>query len=110
MNREELELSVVYNANGTVRCIYLDDHRIYGGKPYVSEGLKHDHFKVKTADIEDVAKRNGATLEKERMVVLGWDKYEDIAHREMDKLINGTNPLRGKRGQLILREDKGEPK
>jgi len=52
---DELELTIVYNRDNTVRCVYLDDTRIYGGKPYVSEGLRHEFLKVKTTSIHDIS-------------------------------------------------------
>jgi hypothetical protein len=53
--KDELEIVIVYNHNNTIRCIYLDDTRIYGSKPYASEGLRHDFAKVKTATIHDIS-------------------------------------------------------
>lgn len=37
---ETLKLTLVF-ISGDVRCIYLSDYRITGGKPYVSEGGFH---------------------------------------------------------------------
>ncbi len=29
----------VVSAGGKYRCIYINDHRVTGGKPYISEGV-----------------------------------------------------------------------
>ena len=79
--KSELELTVVYNNDKSIRCIYLDDHRIYGGKPYVSEGLRHDHLKVKTADVTEIAGRNAAPYEEKPAVDKPTaDAYEFCPH------------------------------
>lgn len=42
----EIELTVVGQ-----RCVYLNDYRIAGGKPYVSENLPQHTFKLRMSDI-----------------------------------------------------------
>lgn len=44
-------LSVV--GAGAVRCVYLNDYRIVGSKPYASEELPFRDFKVTLADLEN---------------------------------------------------------
>lgn len=35
-----------------IRCIYINDHRVVGGKPYVSENLPHHFFEVDAERLE----------------------------------------------------------
>ena len=35
------------------RCVYINDHRVQGGKPYVSENLSHDVRKTKLREVLD---------------------------------------------------------
>lgn len=42
----EVELTVVGS-----RCVYLNDHRIAGSKPYVSENLPQHSFQVRVGEI-----------------------------------------------------------
>lgn len=47
-----LQLVVVLEPKGRgVRCVYLGDRRIAGGKPYASEDLPHTHYTVPMADV-----------------------------------------------------------
>ena len=43
---QKIELCVVGK-----RCVYLNDYRIAGGKPYVSEGLPEHSFTITVQDI-----------------------------------------------------------
>lgn len=43
---KQIELTVVGR-----RCVYLNDFRIAGGKPYVSENLPQHSFTIRIADL-----------------------------------------------------------
>lgn len=43
---DDVELTIVAK-----RCVYLNDYRIAGGKPYVSENLPQHSFTVKVSDL-----------------------------------------------------------
>lgn len=47
MSEKSYSLTIV-RIGGKFRCIYLNDYRIIGGKPYVSEGGDYDnhHFSL----------------------------------------------------------------
>jgi hypothetical protein len=53
--KEDLDLTVVYNHDNSIRSIYLDDIRVYGGKIYASENLRHEFMKVKTTAIHAIS-------------------------------------------------------
>ena len=58
MNDKNLELQVV-TAGGKIRCVYLDDFRITGGKPYVSEGSNTVFTgKVAIKDLQEIINRH----------------------------------------------------
>jgi hypothetical protein len=38
--------------NGQCRCVYLDEYRIAGSKPYVSENPLYVSFKITTEDLK----------------------------------------------------------
>ncbi len=46
LREQEIELVVVGR-----RCVYLNDHRIAGAKPYVSENLPQHSFKLRVKDV-----------------------------------------------------------
>lgn len=45
---KEVEITVVGR-----RCVYINDYRVVGGKPYVSENLPSHSFKCTVKDILD---------------------------------------------------------
>lgn len=47
------------------RCVYLNNKRIAGNKPYVSENLPHTFYKV---PVEDVLSALGSTIEQSSIV------------------------------------------
>lgn len=50
----DVEISVVHGAKGSgVRCVYVNNYRVVGGKPYVSEGLGSTEKIGKVADVLD---------------------------------------------------------
>lgn len=55
--RREIELVVVGQ-----RCVYLDDYRIAGSKPYVSENLPQHSFKIKVQDVLNALPELSAAL------------------------------------------------
>lgn len=50
---KEIELQIVWEAGGgqKIRCIYLNDYRVIGSKPYVSENLAHTIHKIKLREL-----------------------------------------------------------
>ena len=54
---QDVELTVVGR-----RCVYLNDHRIAGGKPYVSENLPQHSFNVKVGEILNALPELAAAL------------------------------------------------
>lgn len=47
-----IPISVVFNRDGkSIRCIYLNNYRICGAKPYVSENLQQFDFTIDAADL-----------------------------------------------------------
>ena len=55
-----VELTVVEG-----RCVYLNNHRIVGNKPYVSENLRHSFYQVPVADVLSAL---GSTIEQSSIV------------------------------------------
>lgn len=55
-----VELTVVEG-----RCVYLNNHRIAGNKPYVSENLRHSFYQV---PVDDVLSALGSTIEQSSIV------------------------------------------
>lgn len=55
-----VELTVVEG-----RCVYLNNHRIAGNKPYVSENLRHSFYQVPVADVLSAL---GSTIEQSSIV------------------------------------------
>ncbi|MNR56841.1 hypothetical protein D3C85_1774980 [compost metagenome] len=49
-----LEVVVI---DGKVRCVYLNDYRVVGSKPYVSERQTVTRFKVPNGEIRQRLKR-----------------------------------------------------
>jgi len=49
---ETIQLAVVREHSGKVRCIYLGHLRVFGSKPYVSENLPHEFYNVALSDVE----------------------------------------------------------
>lgn len=47
----------VVTIGGKVVCVYVNDHRVAGRKPYVSEGGVHTTFKVPIGEIRQKLKR-----------------------------------------------------
>lgn len=57
--KTDVEVQVVMNRDGTIRCIYLNNFRIIGGKPYVSENLAYKTFTVSLDDMLSAGFRPG---------------------------------------------------
>ncbi len=47
-----VQLAVVREKSGGVRCIYLGQFRVYGSKPYVSEHLPHEFYEIPISAVE----------------------------------------------------------
>lgn len=54
MSEDIVDIVIV---GGKVRCIYVNDHRIAGSKPYVSESQTTTTFKVPAGEIRKHLKR-----------------------------------------------------
>jgi len=61
---EKVEFQVV-SAGGKYRCIYINDHRVTGSKPYVSEGLAKKNAKVRLIR-DNIVIRDNLTIESLR--------------------------------------------
>jgi len=62
---EKVEFQVV-SAGGKYRCIYINDHRVTGSKPYVSEGLANMvEGKMKITDLGAALVGTGYRLVKD---------------------------------------------
>lgn len=70
------------------RCVYLNDTRIAGGKPYVSENLQHTHYDV---PVDDVLSALGQTIEQSSKV----DDFADsvIAAADLQKRLSDAVTL-----------------
>ena len=64
-DNSKVGLDVVYNKDGSIRCVYLNDTRVVGGKPYVSEGLRQQHLEIEISRIINALPRPAAGTEKE---------------------------------------------
>lgn len=60
MTEDTLE---VVRVGGVVRCIYLNDFRIAGSKPYASENPVYTTFKVPVGEIRQHLKRKSRKQE-----------------------------------------------
>lgn len=49
----KIQITVVRNRGGGVRCVYVGNFRVVGAKPYVSENLPHEFFEADLADVEE---------------------------------------------------------
>lgn len=80
---------VMEPSNKRVRCVYLNDHRIVGGKPYVSEGLPHHHYAVAS----DHLKNAGLLLDERASFSPGSAAERDaIAEAIRGAPVNGEPP------------------
>ena len=49
-----IDVTVMREKSGGIRCIYIGSHRVIGQKPYVSENLPQEIYQVPLKMIEDV--------------------------------------------------------
>lgn len=49
----DIDVTVVREKNGGIRCIYIGRIRVIGQKPYVSENLRQQVYPVPMKSIED---------------------------------------------------------
>lgn len=49
----KIQITIVRNRHGSVRCIYVGNFRVVGTKPYVSEKLPHEFFAADLKDVEE---------------------------------------------------------
>ena len=47
-----IRLVVVSTHRGGIRCVYLNDHRIAGAKPYISENLPQTEYYVTLKELK----------------------------------------------------------
>lgn len=52
MSDKTIPLDVVFNRDGkNIRCVYINNYRIVGAKPYVSENLPVHHYQLSQEDL-----------------------------------------------------------
>jgi hypothetical protein len=67
----DIDITVVREKSGGVRCIYIGRYRVIGQKPYVSENLPQQVYPVPMKMIEDaLANAHNAAIEDEIDAVL----------------------------------------
>lgn len=49
----DIDITVVREKNGGIRCIYIGDFRVVGQKPYISEQLAQQTYPVPMKAIQD---------------------------------------------------------
>jgi hypothetical protein len=49
----KIQITIVRNHSGSVRCIYMGNFRVVGTKPYASERLPHEFFEASVSEIEE---------------------------------------------------------
>ena len=87
MESKEIQITVVHERNRkSIRCIYINHHRIVGRKPYVSENLIYDNYSVS----EDDFKKGPRFVFVERLKEIVDDR--DRLKKDMGEICKDSNP------------------
>ncbi len=97
----DIDVTVVREKSGGIRCIYFGCYRIVGQKPYVSERLSQQVYPVPMKIVEDA------------LALAHNESVEDDAYPSLRSVFDTTNDALFEGMQLAveagLREDVGDP-